>query len=61
MNLSGSGDAPSLGFTNQIADFSEQSDRSGKRRWGGGQHYSVFSVYVQVSQGIVWYAEISQY
>ncbi|NWS48798.1 PTN13 phosphatase, partial [Probosciger aterrimus] len=28
MNLSGSGDAPSLGFTNQIPDFSEQSDKS---------------------------------
>ncbi|KQK81003.1 tyrosine-protein phosphatase non-receptor type 13 [Amazona aestiva] len=28
MNLSGSGDAPSLAFTNQIPDFSEQSDRS---------------------------------
>ncbi|KAM6072764.1 tyrosine-protein phosphatase non-receptor type 13 [Theristicus caerulescens] len=28
MNLSGSGDAPSLGFTNQMSDFSKHSDKS---------------------------------
>ncbi|NXJ37634.1 PTN13 phosphatase, partial [Ciconia maguari] len=28
MNLSGSGDAPSLGFTNQMSDFSKYSDKS---------------------------------
>ncbi|NXF52335.1 PTN13 phosphatase, partial [Oceanites oceanicus] len=28
MNISGSGDAPSLGFTNQLSDFSKHSDKS---------------------------------
>jgi len=53
MNLSGSGDAPSPGFTNQISDLSKHNDKSGKRRWNGEQHHSVFSVQVQENEGVV--------
>lgn len=32
MDLSGAGDTPSLGFANEISDFSKHVDKSGKRR-----------------------------
>lgn len=50
MNLTGSGDAPSLGFAAPISDVSKHSDKSGEVRWGEGPCHSVFGSWMKEDQ-----------